>query len=274
VPRASATYFGFDSHTQTRIRCALAAIRWFRGYADQAAQLARETIEQQANVEHPATFSTCLIFSAFMFVRIGNVAVAHDLIEQLIAHADKHSLNPYRRVGLGLRGTLAIQFGDVEAGVQELRHAVDTMHAERYELHNPTFLGTLAEGLAKTGHSDAALIAVDDAIARVESNGQVFNLPELLRIKGTILMSAPQADLPGADSLFLRSLEMARHQYALAWELRTATSLARLRLAQNRHDDAVAVLAPVYDRFTEGFESFDLKAAKQLLDQFRLPTGG
>lgn len=274
VPRASATYFGFDSHTQTRIRCALAAIRWFRGHADQAAQLARETIEQQASVEHPATFSTCLIFSAFMFVRIGNVAVAHDLIEQLIAHADKHSLNPYRRVGLGLRGTLAIQFGDVEAGVRELRHVVDTMHAERYELHNPTFLGTLAEGLAKTGHRDAALIAVDDAIARVESNGQVFNLPELLRIKGTILMSAPQADLRGADPLFLRSLEMARQQYALAWELRTATSLARLRLAQNRHDDAVAVLAPVYDRFTEGFESFDLKAAKQLLDQFRLPTGG
>jgi predicted ATPase len=62
---------------------------------------------------------------------------------------------------------------------------------------------------------------------------------------------------------------MARQQYALAWELRTATSLARLRLAQNRHDDAFAVLAPVYDRFTEGFESFDLKAARQLLDQLR-----
>jgi predicted ATPase len=269
VPRASATYFGFDSHTQTRIRCALAAIRWFRGFADQAAQLARETIEQQATVEHPATFSTCLIFSGFMFVRIGNVAVAHDLIERLIAHTDKHSLGPYHGVGLGLRGTLAIQFGEAEAGVQVLRHAIDSMHAERYELHSPTFLGTLAEGLAKTGHSDAALIAVDDAIARVESNGQVFNLPDLLRIKGTILMSAPRADLPRVNELFLRSLEMARQQYALAWELRTATSLARLRLAQSRHDDAFAVLAPVYDRFTEGFESFDLKAARQLLDQLR-----
>ena len=273
VPPASATYFGFDSHTQTRIRCALAAIRWFRGFADQAAQLARKTIEQQATVEHPATFSTCLIFSGFMFVRIGNVAVAHDLIERLIAHTDKHSLGPYHGVGLGLRGTLAIQFGEAEAGVQVLRHAIDSMHAERYELHSPTFLGTLAEGLAKTGHSDAALIAVDDAIARVESNGQVFNLPDLLRIKGTILMSAPRADLPRVNELFLRSLEMARQQYALAWELRTATSLARLRLAQNRHDDAFAVLAPVYDQFTEGFESFDLKAARQLLDQLRSHTG-
>jgi predicted ATPase/DNA-binding winged helix-turn-helix (wHTH) protein len=274
VPRASATYFGFDSHTQTRIRCALAAIRWFRGFPDQAAQLARETIEQQATVEHPATFSTCLIVSGFMFVRIGNAAVAHQLIERLIAHTDKHSLGPYHRVGLGLRGTLAIRFGDAEAGVQILRHAIDTMHGEHYELHNPTFLGTLAEGLAKTGHSDAALIAVDDAIARVESNGQVFNLPDLLRIKGTILMSAPRADLSRATGLFVRSLEMARQQDMLAWELRTATSLAGLRLAQKRHDDALAVLAPVYDRFTEGFESFDLKAARQLLDQLRSRTGG
>jgi predicted ATPase len=94
-------------------------------------------------------------------------------------------------------------------------------------------------------------------------------LPDLLRIKGTILMSAPRADLPRVNELFLRSLEMARQQYALAWELRTATSLARLRLAQSRHEDAFAVLAPVYDRFTEGFESFDLKAARQLLDQLR-----
>ena len=117
------------------------------------------------------------------------------------------------------------------------------------------------------------MIAVDDAIARVVSNGQVFNLPELLRIKGTILMSAPQADLPKADELFLRSIEMARQQHALAWELRTATGMARLRLAQNGHDAAFAVLAPVYDRFTEGFENFDLKAARQLLDQLRPRIG-
>ena len=79
---------------------------------------------------------------------------------------------------------MAVEFGDAEAGVQILRHAIDAMRAERYELHNPTFLGTLAEGLAKTGHSDAALIAVDDAIARVESNGQVFNLPDLCVSRG------------------------------------------------------------------------------------------
>jgi predicted ATPase/DNA-binding winged helix-turn-helix (wHTH) protein len=271
VSRIHAVHFGFDRHTSARIRCALAAIRWLRGYPDQAAQIAQQTIGEEATREHPATFCTCLIFSGFMFLRIGNLSVAENTIERLIAHADKHSLGPFRTIGLGLRGTLSIHRGEAEAGIELLRPALDTLHADRYELHNPTFLGTLAEGLAMTGHRDAALIAVDDAIARVESNGQAFNLPELLRIKGAILMSAPQADLPKADETFLRSIEIARQQHALAWELRTATDMARLRLAQNRHDDAFAVLAPVYDRFTEGLESFDLKAARQLLDQLRSP---
>jgi predicted ATPase/DNA-binding winged helix-turn-helix (wHTH) protein len=270
VPRTSSRYFGFDSHTHMRIRCALAAIRWFRGFPDQAARMARDTIEEQATVEHPATFTTCLIFSGFMFVRIGNVAVAQDLIELLIAHTEKHSLGPHHGVGLGLKGALAIHYGEAEAGVRLLRDAIDTLRADRYELHNPTFLGILAEGLAKTGQRDAGLIAVDDAITRVESNGQAVGLPELLRIKATILMSAPQADLPRAEELLQRSLELASRQHALAWELRTATSFAQLRSMQGRHQEARDLLAPVFDRYTEGFESSDLKAAKALLDRLAI----
>ncbi len=173
-------------------------------------------------------------------------------------------------VGLGLKGALAIHYGEAEAGVQLLRHAIDTLRADRYELHNPTFLGILAEGLAKTGQRDAALIAVDDAITRVESNGQAVGLAELLRIKATILMSAPQADLLRAEELLQGSLELAGRQHALAWELRTATSFARLRSMQGRHQEARDLLAPVFDRYTEGFESSDLKAAKALLDRLAI----
>ena len=85
VSRASATYFGFDSQARTRVRCAYAAIRWFRGFADQAARMAQETIEEQATVEHPATFATCLIFAGIMFLRIGNFRVGTDIIDRLIA---------------------------------------------------------------------------------------------------------------------------------------------------------------------------------------------
>jgi predicted ATPase/DNA-binding winged helix-turn-helix (wHTH) protein len=265
-----AVYFGFDRHTRTRIRCAFAAIRWLRGFADEAARIARETIEDEATLEHPATFCTCLIFSGFMFLRIGNIPVAQNAIERLIAHAGKHSLGPFQAIGLGLKGMLSIHRGEGEAGIRLLRQAMDTLHADRYELHTPAFLGALAEGLAATGQTYEALAAIEDAITRAEANGQAFNLPELLRIKGSILVSMPQADLPQAEDLFLRSLEMADRQSALAWELRAATSLARLRLMQDRAGAALDVLAPVYDRFSEGFENSDLKAAKALLDRLAI----
>jgi predicted ATPase len=87
-----------------------------------------------------------------------------------------------------------------------------------------------------------------------------------MRIKGEILISAPQPEFFEAESLFLRSLDLAGQQLALSWELRTAKSLARLWVGQSRAGEARAVLTPVYARFTEGFESADLIAARQLLD--------
>ncbi len=273
VPHTSSKYFGFDSHTETRIRCALAAIRWFRGFPDQAAKMALDTIGPQADAEHPVTFSTALVFSGFLFVRIGNIPVAQEVIERLIAHDEKHSLGPHRAIGLGLKGTLDIHHGNTDEGVELLRTAIDTLQGDRYELHQPAFLGSLAEGYAKVGRGHSALVAVDNAIARVEANGQAFILPELLRIRGTILMSVQQADLSQVDGLFQRSLELARTQHALAWELRTAKSFAELRLMQGRQAEAWGLLAPVFNRFTEGFESSDLKAAKSLLDRLATNPG-
>jgi predicted ATPase len=269
MSRINAIYFGFDRHTRARIRCALAAVRWLRGYPDRATQIAREAIEEKATLEHPATLCTCLIFAGFMFLRIGNFPVAQNVIERLIAYAATHSLGPFHAIGLGLKGELSIRRGEAVAGIELLRYAMVTLHADRYELHTSAFLGALAEGLTMTGQIGEALTAIDDAIERAESNGQAFNLPELLRIKGTILISESRADLSPAEELFRQSLELARRQSALAWELRIATSLARLRLMQNRHGDAWAGLASVYDRFTEGFESSDLKAARYLLDELQ-----
>ena len=92
--------------------------------------------------------------------------------------------------------------------------------------------------------------------------------PELLRLKGELLLlqSAPAAAEP-AEDLFRQALDEAHRQEALSWELRAATSLARLLRNQGRTADAIACLQPVYDRFTEGFGTADLIAAKQLLDE-------
>jgi predicted ATPase len=88
-----------------------------------------------------------------------------------------------------------------------------------------------------------------------------------MRIKGELLASGPHLSV--AEHWFSRSLDLAREQGALAWELRTATSLAHLRARQGRGDEALRILRPVYDRFSEGFDTFDLRAAKRLLDELK-----
>ena len=92
-------------------------------------------------------------------------------------------------------------------------------------------------------------------------------LPEALRIKGDVLVLSDRSHASAAEDLFRRSLDLARRQKALSWELRTTMSLARLQHAQGRSRDARDLLKPVYARFTEGFETADLKATKALLDE-------
>jgi predicted ATPase len=129
-------------------------------------------------------------------------------------------------------------------------------------------LGGLAEGLGASERFDEALAIIDETIAKAEQNKEsYFSLAEFWRIKGEILLSASASNVSAADGCFLQAIEQARQQGALSWELRAATSLARSRVRQNRLDEARSVLTSVYDRFTEGFGSCDLRAAKSLLDE-------
>jgi predicted ATPase len=121
----------------------------------------------------------------------------------------------------------------------------------------------LAEALASTGQLDQALTTIYLTVESVERSGDLFDMPELLRIKGDILVSLEKDGQ--AEECFFRSLALAKHQSAPAWELRTASSLARLRLRSGRDKDARVSLAKIYGRFSEGFETADLKAARLLL---------
>ncbi|MET4036764.1 putative ATPase/DNA-binding winged helix-turn-helix (wHTH) protein [Bradyrhizobium sp. JR7.2] len=265
--RSYGTNVAFDRDIQARTRCGLGSVLWVRGFPDQAMRIGRDIIKEGATLRDPSTFCICLIFTSFTSLRIGNQTDAADMIGRLLAHARKHSLGPYEAIGIGLRGTLLINRGQAEEGVGMVRDAIETLHVGRYELHNPAFLAASAEGLRMLGQYEEAFRQIDEAIARIERNGQLLFLPEFLRIKGTIVMAARQADLSQAEALYLRALTVAGGQSALAWELRAATSAARLRAIQHRIEDARAILAPIYSRFTEGFETADLKDCKAVLDR-------
>jgi len=125
----------------------------------------------------------------------------------------------------------------------------------------------LVEGLLETGQSDQGLLAVDEATALVEKNGDLFNKPELLRLKGSILLSKPRSDVVSAEQFYRESLELAGRLSARAWEVKAAMSLALLWMEQGRREEARGALAPVVDQFTEGFETLDLSRARRLLDR-------
>jgi predicted ATPase len=192
----------------------------------------------------------------------GDLASAKECIDRLILEAERHALTPFQAVGYGLRGQVLIQQGDIETGMELLRGSVATLSAERYELYATELNGSLARGFAMLGRFDQALLTIDKTIARLERHGELF-MPELQRIRGEILEKT--ADDQGAEAAFCRSIELADHQSALSWRLRASMSLARLQFRQGRREEAREALAETYARFSEGFDTADLKAAEGLL---------
>ena len=143
------------------------------------------------------------------------------------------------------------------------------MRDGRHHLYHSVFLSSLAKQLAAAGNVGESLGLISEAFRHAERNGEEWYMPELIRIRGELLLLQGDPGAAEAEDCYSRSLAWARRQGALSWELRTATSLARLLRDQGRPADAIALLQPVYDRFTEGFDTADLRAAKALLDALR-----
>jgi predicted ATPase len=164
---------------------------------------------------------------------------------------------------------LVIQRGDIITGLRLLRAGLDEIGEAGFAILRLIAI-LMAEALGRAGHIADGLAAVEQAISRAERTEERYTMAELMRVKGELLLlqGAPGA-AAAAEDHFRQALDCARQQGALSWELRAATSLARLLRSQSRPADALAVLEPVYDRFTEGFDTADLVAAKGLLQELR-----
>ncbi|CAB3807495.1 ATP-binding protein [Pararobbsia alpina] len=268
-PRINMIQFGCDH--RIRAQACLARTLWLQGCPDQAARVARQTIHEADEFKHPVTLCIALVVSSSVFIWSGDWTTAEAIIERLVAHAARHSLEPYQALGLGFKGKLLTKRGDAQRGVQLLGDCRDEVRATRYYMLAPIFASALAEGLAALGQFKEALAAIDHALASVAESGGSNRMPEILRIKGHLLASAPRSDSSEAKEWLLRSLELARQQSALGWELRTAMTLARLLSDQGHRMEAHDTLAGIYGRFTEGFDTSDLKTAKRLLDDLSRP---
>jgi tetratricopeptide (TPR) repeat protein len=261
----NAHLFGFDPRIFAPL--GLARTLWLRGFSDQALRIAQKAIDGAASRDHPVPICVSLVYASTLLLWTGDLPRASDLFERLIAHAGRYSLAPYRAVGIALKGELAIARDEPEAGLDLLRSALATLRAQQFNVLIPSFIGALAEGLRKAGQFEEALFTINGAIARATDSGVEFYLSELLRIKSQIL--AAQHDREAAMNCLTEALTVARAQSALAWELRSTMVLARMLCEGGQRDHARHTLALVYDRFTEGFETADLKLAGALLEDLR-----
>jgi predicted ATPase len=146
-----------------------------------------------------------------------------------------------------------------------LQNSLARLHAARYDRFTTRFHIVLARGLALSGRFAEGLTLMDETTRLIEVKGDTSYLPEVLRQKGSVLLTMPKPGIKDAEMCFRQSLELSRAHGSRAWELRTATDLASLWAGQGRADDARALLRPVFDQFTEGSETADLEAAARLL---------
>jgi len=250
----------------------LPRVLWLQGFPDQATRAAHISVEDAHAANHTISLCQALAHAACPLALLtGDLAAAEHYGTMLLDHSTRHALALWRACGRSFQGLLVIQHGDVLTGLRLLRAGFDEFgEAGSAVFRLIAFL--MAEALGRAGQNAEGLAAIEDAIARSERTEEHWAMAELVRVKGELLLlqGAPGAATAGEDH-FRQALDWARRQGALSWELRAATSLARLLRDRDRIGEARDLLAPIYERFTEGFGTADLLTAKALLDQ--LATG-
>jgi predicted ATPase len=263
--RSHVVRFQFDQQVTARIT--LARVLWLQGFADQAVLICEHNIEHALSIDHILSVCNALVQGACPVALLaGALPLAERFTTMVLQESERHSFQIWHSYGQCFRGELLINQGDLEEGLRLLQDGIGKLRQAKFVQYYTAFLCTLAQSLAAAGRVAEAIGVIDEALARSAASEERWCAAELLRVKGELLLQAAHADAAAqAEALFAEALRQAREQHALAWELRTATSLARLRRRQGRVGDARALLAGVYSRFTEGFASADLQTADALL---------
>lgn len=214
---------------------------------------------------HPHMLATAqgIVGASHMYRR--DAQRVRELTEACIQLSTEKGFPYWLALGTVIHGWALIEQGQVEEGLAQVRKGMAGHQAAGNEISLPAQLVILARGLAKVGQVDEAVARLDEALAVVRGNEEVFQEPEIHRLKGECLQMQG-ADEAEVEACFRQAIEVARGQSARSWELRATTSLCRLLQAQGKREEARRMLAEIYGWFSEGFDTRDLQEAQVLLE--------
>ncbi|TCL64699.1 winged helix-turn-helix domain-containing protein [Rhizobium sp. BK251] len=257
---------GFFGYTQ-RLASLAARARglWLCGFPDQARTTARQAIEEALEFENLDSRGIALRHAIPVLIWCGDADEALKVVDIFAEQTRKYGPSLFHAAGLSLRGEIMLLKGDPVLATTLLKDALSAGDAALGPITPFATRRALAEGLAICGQAEKALSIVDDVLMRLERSSLSLWWPDLLRARGEILLAQPRVNHQAAEASLLSAMEAARRQSALSWELKAALPLVRLWVEQGRIDDAKALIERNYLRFTEGFETPDLVAARQLV---------
>jgi class 3 adenylate cyclase/predicted ATPase len=261
--RSHALHFSLDPGVVSLSR--LSWNLWLLGYPEQALRRSEEALALAREQAPPNSLANALHFAATLHQIRRETAAVKEMVEATLAVANEHDLTQWQAAATFMRGWTRTMDGPSEAGLAEMHRGLAAYRATGTGMDLPWYLGTLAVACGKTGRADEGIAMVAEAL--VSTEGADFYEAELHRLHGELrlLKSIPDAD--HAEACFRQALTVARNQQAKSWELRAAMSLGRLWVNQGKRSDARKLIKVLYDWFTEGFETPDLRDAKSFLNE-------
>ena len=263
--RASAFLHGEDAG----VMCYSFAARalWYLGYPDQGLVRIDEAVTLAQQVAHPFSLSFALNVAAMFHQLCREERFTQEHAEAALSLAQEQKFSFFMALSSLLHSWVLTHQGQAKEGIAQLHQDLTAYHATGAEMLRPYCLALLAEAHGAMGQPAEGLMTLTEALLLTDKTGERWYEAELHRLKGELLLQQHADNQADAETCFQHALDLARKQQAKSLELRAATSLARLWQQQGKRQEAHDLLAPVYNWFTEGFDTADLQDAKALLDE-------
>jgi predicted ATPase len=242
---------------------------WCLGYPAQALQRSREALALAHALDHPLSLAAAQHYAAFLHHHRQEALAVQTLARTLLTLATAQGFPLYVGYGTCWQGWAGAMQGEAVAGLAQLRQGLAAVLTTGQTLARPFCLVLLAEVAGHGGRVEEGLRLLAEALTAFEASGRGDLLAEAHRLQGELLLAQAGTGQEEAAACFQQALAMARRQQAKAWELRAATSLARLWQQQGKAAEARQLLAEVHAWFTEGFDTADLRQARTLLTALR-----